>query len=302
VGYTATAGAADCGAVEYCGDGGYGVIDPFKITEPTCISFSGGRTSAYMLWRVLQSNGGLPPEAIVCFANTGKECEETLEFVQACSDNWNVPITWVEFRDDEQKYEIVDFASASREGEPFEALIRKRNYLPNPVTRFCTIDLKIRPMARHLIALGFSSKQGEAENMSMIGMRADEQRRAAKIADKSRIPLVTAGVTKEIVGDFWRNQSFDLALPNNNGVTMHGNCDLCFLKGGHQVFSLIAEKPERAIWWARMEALALALASKPDGAVFRKDRPSYAQMLRFSKEQRNLFDPAEETIPCFCGD
>ena len=81
---------------------------------------------------------------------------------------------------------------------------------------------------------------------------------------------------------------------------MHGNCDLCFLKGGHQVFSLIAEKPERAIWWARMEALALA--SKPDGAVFRKDRPSYAQMLRFSKEQRNLFDPAEETIPCFCGD
>jgi len=23
--------------------------DPFKITQPTCISFSGGRTSAYML-------------------------------------------------------------------------------------------------------------------------------------------------------------------------------------------------------------------------------------------------------------
>ena len=55
--------------------------------------------------------------------------------------------------------------------------------------------------------------------MDWIGMRADEQRRAAKIADKSRIPLVTAGVTKETVGDFWRNQSFDLELPNNNGVT-----------------------------------------------------------------------------------
>ena len=45
--------------------------DPFKIKEPTVISFSGGRTSAYLLWRVLQSNNGLPDGSIVVFANTG---------------------------------------------------------------------------------------------------------------------------------------------------------------------------------------------------------------------------------------
>ena len=67
--------------------------DSFKITEPTCISFSGGRTSAYMLWRVLQSNGGLPPEAVVAFANTGKEDEATLRFVRDCGERWGVPIT-----------------------------------------------------------------------------------------------------------------------------------------------------------------------------------------------------------------
>jgi len=254
-----------------------------------------------MLWRVLQSGGGqLPSEAVVCFANTGKEDEKTLEFVRDCAVNWNVPITWLEYA--EVDYTIVNFETASRNGEPFEALIRKRNYLPNPVTRFCTSELKIRPIGRYLLSLGMAETKTEAENMSMIGMRADEQRRAAKIEDKSRIPLVTAGITKEDVGAFWRSQPFDLGLPNNNGVTMHGNCDLCFLKGGSQVLSLIAEKPERAIWWAKMEALALALASKPSGAVFRSDRPSYASMLQYSKDQTNLFDPNEEAIACFCGD
>jgi len=279
------------------------MTDPFKIDSPTCISFSGGRTSAYMLWRVLQSGGGhLPSEAVVCFANTGKEDEKTLEFVRDCAVNWRVPITWLEFQDTEKQFEIVDFDNASRNGEPFEALIRKRNYLPNPVTRFCTSELKIRPIGRYLLSLGMADTKTEAENMSMIGMRADEQRRAAKIEDKSRIPLVTAGITKEDVGAFWRSQPFDLGLPNNNGVTMHGNCDLCFLKGGSQVLSLISEKPERAIWWAKMEALALALASKPSGAVFRSDRPSYASMLQYSKDQTNLFDPNEEAIACFCGE
>jgi hypothetical protein len=278
------------------------MIDPFKITGPTCISFSGGRTSAYMLWRVLQSNEGLPDDAIVCFANTGKEDEATLEFVRDCAKNWQVPITWLEFRDTEDRFEVVTFETASRNGEPFEALIRKRNYLPNPVTRFCTIDLKIRPIGRYLLSLGMADTKTEAENMSMIGMRADEQRRAAKIADKSRIPLVTAGITKEDVGAFWRAQPFDLGLPNNNGVTMHGNCDLCFLKGGAQILSLIAEKPARAVWWAGMEALALALASKPSGAVFRSDRQSYASMAQFANDQADMFDKNEEAIACFCGD
>lgn len=273
--------------------------NPYKIIEPTCISFSGGRTSAYMLYRVLQAHDmSLPDEAIVCFANTGKEDEATLRFVDQCSKQWNVEIHWVEYRNADLAFERVTFETASRDGEPFEALIRKRQYLPNPVTRFCTAELKIRTIHKYLKSLGWDHN----ESMDWVGMRADEQRRAAKIADKSRIPLVTDGVTKETVGEFWRNQSFDLELPNINGVTYHGNCDLCFLKGGSQVLSLIAEKPERAVWWAKMEALALALASKPSGAVFRSDRPSYASMIKFSADQKDMFDPNEETIACFCGD
>lgn len=278
---------------------GVSMNDPFKINSQTCISFSGGRTSAFMLWRVLQSGRGqLPCQSIVCFANTGKEDEATLKFVRDCSEQWNVEIHWIEFQDADPAFKRVTFETASRKGEPFEALIRKRNYLPNPVTRFCTSELKIRSIHQYLKSMGWDHN----ESMDWVGMRADEQRRAAKIADKSRIPLVIAGITKSDISAFWQAQPFDLELPNNNGVTMHGNCDLCFLKGGHQILSLITEKPERAVWWAKMEALALALASKPSGAVFRSDRPSYASMLKFSKQQKNLFDPDEEAISCFCGD
>jgi 3'-phosphoadenosine 5'-phosphosulfate sulfotransferase (PAPS reductase)/FAD synthetase len=281
--------------------------NPYQIDSPTCISFSGGRTSAFMLYKVLEAHQmSLPPEAIVCFANTGKEDEATLQFVKDCQDNWAVPITWLEYVDAEEtkdRWRQVNFETASRDGEPFEALIKKRNYLPNPVSRFCTVELKVRTIHRYLKANGWTEWE------SMLGIRADEQRRLAKIGNQDYgkheekiAPLGRLGVTKETVGDFWKKQPFDLGLPNMNGVTMHGNCDLCFLKGGAQVLSLIQEKPERAVWWAKMEALALALASRPSGAVFRSDRPSYAQMIKFASEQKDMFDPNEETISCFCGD
>ena len=215
--------------------------------------------------------------------------------------NWNVPIVWLEYQDAEEskdRWKVVTYETASRNGEPFEAVIRKKAYLPNPVTRFCTIEMKIRTIANYLFSIGMCENRTQGEYMSWVGIRADEPRRSAKIP-RDRTPLVAAGVTKEMVGEFWKNQPFDLELPNIKGVTYHGNCDLCFLKGASQTMSLIQEKPERAIWWAKMEALALA--SKPDGARFRKDRPSYAEMMKYAQEQTDFFGN-DESIPCFCGD
>lgn len=260
--------------------------DPFRIDSPTCISFSGGRTSAYMLWLVIQAHGGvLPLDAVACFANTGKEDEATLRFVRDCAKHWGVHIHWLEYRPEGAV--VVDFDSASRNGEPFAALIAKKNYLPNPIARFCTADLKVNVINKYLA-------QGWDEFETMVGVRADEPRRVAKIRGRLLMPLADAGVTQVKVQAFWKSQPFDLDLTFRDGVTASGNCDLCFLKGGHQILSLIAEKPERAVWWAAQERAV--------GATFRSDRPSYLQMLKFSQEQRDLFARNEEAISCFCGD
>jgi len=258
--------------------------DPFKITEPTCISFSGGRTSAYMLWRVLQSNDGLSNESKACFANTGKEDEATLRFVQDCSEHWNVPITWLEYRED--GYIVVDYATASRNGEPFDALTTKKSYLPNPVARFCTEELKVKPIKK------FTNMN---DDQTMVGVRADEPHRIPKMRKRGMlIPLANAGVTQADVQSFWKSSNFDLGLDFRNGGTPLGNCDLCFLKGPYQITSLVLNSPKRAVWWAEQE--------KKIGATFRSDRPSYASMLQFSQEQVDMFDPNEEAIACFCGD
>ena len=259
--------------------------DPFKITEPTVISFSGGRTSAYMLWRVLQANDGLPEDAIVCFANTGKEEEATLKFVGDCEKNWGVEIKWLEYRDSDQKFECVTFETASRSGEPFEALIRKKKYLPNVVARFCTQELKVLTIDRYMKSIG------KEDYMTMVGVRADEPRRVVKIRQQETkyCPLADDGITEKDVWDFWNKNNFDLELPKFSGAS---NCDLCFLKGSNILMGLVNQKPERVVWWAEMENVV--------GSKFRNDRPSYKEMMNFNRDQTRLFD--DETIPCFCGD
>ena len=143
---------------------------------------------------------------------------------------------------------------------------------------------------------------------SFVGIRADEQRRAVKMHGKIEsgqeiyLPLYLDNVTAKDVGDFWRNNDFDLGLPNNNGVTDWGNCDLCFLKGTGKKQSIIRERPELADWWIEQEE---SLNKKVgNGAFFRKDTPSYRVMQTIALEQSTIFDNifTDESISCFCGD
>src|SRR3546814_17220370 len=106
------------------------------------------------------------------------------------------------------------------------------------------------------------------------------------------MPLADAGVTVRDVGAFWQAQAFDLDLLTVNGRTLEGNCDLCFLKPRGQRLALIKARPEAAVWWIRMESLNLA--SKPSGARFRADGPSYADLARSAAHQGDLFDAPEE--------
>ena len=246
--------------------------NPYRIDGPAMVAFSGGRTSGFLLWHILDAHGGkLPADVHVVFANTGKEREATLEFVRDCETHWGVKIHWVEWRlpspgevtglvslpavrkavdravaadgTAKQKekrrkkalrealapfqaginFREVAFATASRRGEPFLGLIHHRNFVPNPVTRFCTQELKIRPMKRFMQALGYEHWT------NALGIRADEPFRIAKVFGGSErepyeivTPLVADNISKPDVSVWWSAQPFDLRLR-----PWEGNCDLC---------------------------------------------------------------------------
>lgn len=256
--------------------------DPYLIEGPALISFSGGRTSAYMLYRVIKAHGGqLPDNIIVAFANTGKEREETLRFVHECEVRWGVRIHWIEWRDGKPGYETVGFNSASREGEPFEALITKKKRLPNGQERWCTEFLKVRPifaLMRDLLGLE------PGQYREAIGLRHDEGWRILKSLSAARFKIdrktklevprvpprlvvhpLAASTEQRVKGDiydFWwgmgmqrhhqqRPRGFDLELDPHEG-----NCDLCFQKGKGIRKRIIRDMPSSANWWIAREQQA----------------------------------------------
>lgn len=272
-------------------------VSGYRIPTPAVISFSGGRTSAFMLKQIINAYGGkLPKDIKVCFANTGKEMPETLDFVHEIETMWDVDIHWLELEINETtpiwSQKRVTYETASRNGEPFDELIIKQQMLPNLHKRVCTIELKIRPIERYMKSLGYT------EWYSVLGLRYDEPRRVHDSKNQKQryinlCPMYDEKHTNEDVLEFWRQQNFDLKLPSIEGKTVAGNCDLCFLKGTATTLKLLHEKPELADWWIEKEEIM--------ERKFVNHRPDYIKLKEISVEPpKEYIDDTSYT--CFCHD
>jgi 3'-phosphoadenosine 5'-phosphosulfate sulfotransferase (PAPS reductase)/FAD synthetase len=235
------------------------MTDPFLITGPALISFSGGRTSGYMLWRILQAHGGtLPDDVHVAFANTGREREETLRFVHDCSVRWGVRVRWLEFVSDlrgvgvDGRFTEVGYNSAGRNGEPFERLIERKQAIPSRSSgRFCTSFLKVRPLQDFMESVGFPINA----YTEVIGFRADERDRVFEFplkpfnaARRFAFPLSDAGIRKSDVLEFWKRNDFDLNLPRGLG-----NCDHCPFMNTKIRMTRARIDPVGLEWWRKQE-------------------------------------------------
>lgn len=214
------------------------------------ISFSGGRTSAFMTKWILESEKYKDFEKVVVFANTGKEREETLEFVNECDKRWNLNVVWIESVINAKKgkgssFKIVDFESANRNGNLFSEMIEVYG-IPNKAFPHCSRELKEIPIHKFMKTI--------CKNYyTAIGIRADEQHRV-KDWDKANkkkfiYPLITDyRVSSLFIRKFWENQCFDLDLKD-----YEGNCDMCWKKSQRKLLTLIVENPKLLDWWNEQE-------------------------------------------------
>lgn len=227
-------------------------LEDVKNSElPILISFSGGRTSAFMAKLLLEYPMFAEREKVVCFANTGKEFPATLDFVNECDKRWNLNVVWLEAEVHQEKgvgttHKIVTHDTASRNGEPFEAMIRKYG-IPNKQYPHCTRELKQMPIRKYMKSLGYK------EWITALGIRSDEPHRLSRGNDSNLkypfFPLVDIiQVDEAFIRGWWDRQDFDLDLKD-----YQSNCDLCWKKSKRKRLTLIEEDVTVADWWLKME-------------------------------------------------
>jgi len=225
------------------------------MKQKLIISFSGGRTSAYMTWWLMNEWGDrVNWDIIIVFANTGKEVEGTLFFIDECAAEWGLDIVWVEAKCKDEngipfsekgwkvKHKVVTYETASRNGEPFEEMISVLG-IPSTNAPFCSKQLKKLAIDSYAEFIGWKDYK------VAIGIRIDEPKRLINYKDRPDVllPLATLNPKYKIeIIIWWYSQMFDLDIHPDDG-----NCDNCWKKGDLVLTRNMVRKPKSFEWWQK---------------------------------------------------
>lgn len=184
---------------------------------------------------------------IFAMANTSKEREESLHFMNECDKYFGLNIVWIEAKFHKKGKgttpTIVSYENLKRNGEIFEEGIKKLG-IPSKINKWCNRDMKIVPLKK------YADDFFGLNNYSIaVGVRIDEMDRVSLDYKTNNIfyPLIENKIDTRLRNKFWRNQPIKITIP-----AYKGNCDLCFEKSNRKLTTIINEEPTSAVWWNTM--------------------------------------------------
>lgn len=195
-------------------------------------------------------------------------------------------------------------------GETFDEVTRsKGGWLPNVMHRYCTVEMKLRPMHRW-----WREKIGEPIEMQ-IGFRAGEERRALKMLERTNedglnvmkdvvgqhssgrnkwaevpwqkpvFPMIEDGIHRDHVVEFWKDKPVRFAERNN--------CVGCFHRNPLLLRQQFDKHPEKMEWFAAQE--------RREGKGTWRSEMSYDEISRHRLQQQFDFGDEDGCDSGHCG-
>lgn len=196
-------------------------------------------------------------------------------------------------------------------GETFDYVAQKKGgWLPNKLHRYCTVEMKLRPMHRWWkanltepveMAIGFrageesrakrmlerTNEEGLLEFKDVIGKHSSGRNKWAEMAwQKPVFPMIEDSVHRDKVVEFWRDKPVRFAERNN--------CVGCFHRNPLLLRTMWDKHPEKMEWFAKQERVE-------GKGQWRHGGKTYDQIKKHRLQHALTFDDFSECDSGHCG-
>lgn len=252
------------------------------------LGLSGGKDStalAVLLYKEV-------PEMEYFFCDTHKELPETYEYLDKIKARLGIKIHYL---------------NAERSFDHWLAL--HGGYLPSPKQRWCTEQMKIKPLEEFV---------GDDKAISYVGIRADENRDgyiSTKPNIKLSYPLKEKGLVKADIIRLLEDSG--IGLPDYYRWRSRSGCYFCFFQRKYEWVMLAQEHPDlfakaveyeqshsdgRKYTWAQGETLSQLLERK-DEIIFEHNKAVAREKKNISNKAladilASVLDEEDDTLPC----
>ena len=208
------------------------------------VSFSGGRTSAYLVHLMEQKRKKESIKVEYVFMDTGAEHPKTYEFIKKCVEYFGIELTVLKSVINQKMGEGVYYKKVSLKDCKFDLSLfkemNKKYSTPCLTSPFSTGRLKTEPMMKYL-----KDNYGD-DYIQWMGIRIDEKRRLKNKPNVKYLAEISSMEKQDIIG-WWSEMPFDLNIPE-----WLGNCVFCYKKSTPKLALAIKQEPELARLWSEM--------------------------------------------------